>query len=84
MIIKKVTPNIIKGYYGMNPEASKELGVRCPKNTILIDKNLKGRMLTRTIQHEKVESYLMREKGMNYNKAHKIAMSFENQHKMRK
>lgn len=84
MKVLKVNPKRIKGYYGMNPEAGKELGVSCPKNTILVRNDLKGRMLTRTIQHEKVEEYNMRVKGMSYKKADKIAKSFELQHKVKK
>lgn len=82
--IKYVKPKEIKGFYGMNYEASKELGVKCPKNTILIDSSLKGRMKARTIQHEKIESYLMKKKHLNYKKAHNVAMSFEKKHKVKK
>lgn len=77
MKVKYVPSDRIKGYYGMNHEAGKELGVYCPKNTILVDSELKGRMLKRTIAHEKLESYLMKEKGMSYKDADRVAMSFE-------
>lgn len=77
MKIKYVKPKKIKGYFGMNPEASKELGLKCPKNTILIANNLKGRMKKRTIVHEKIESYLMKNKGLRYAKAHMIASKLE-------
>ena len=74
-IVRKAT----RGYYGMNHEAGKELGIKDnpPEGTIYVNPELKGRMLKRTIAHEKVESYLMKEKGMKYNEAHKIAMKWE-------
>ena len=75
----KIVKKKLNGYYGMNHEAGKELGVSCPKDTIYIDKDLKGRMLKRTIAHEKVESYLMRKKGMSYKEADSIAMKWERQ-----
>lgn len=84
MRVKLVKPSVIKGYYGMNHEAGKHLGVSCPKGTILVANNVKGRMFTRTVQHEKVEEYLMREKGLSYNKAHNVAMKFENPKKRKK
>lgn len=75
--IKRVKSKSIKGYYGMNPEAAKELGIKCPKNTILIEDKLKGRMKKRTIAHEKIENYMMKKKGLKYKEAHKIAEKFE-------
>ena len=74
----KVVRKNTRGYYGMNHEAGKELGIKDipPKGTIYVNKELKGRMLKRTIAHEKFESYQM-QNGMNYNKAHKLAMKFE-------
>lgn len=75
----KVIRKAIRGYYGMNHEAGKELRVKKtpPRGTIYVDPKLKGRMLKRTIAHEKIESYLMRHKHLRYGKAHKIAMKFE-------
>lgn len=74
----KVVRRNNRDYYGMNHEAGKELGVRNtpPKGTIYVNKDLKGRMLKRTIAHEKYESYMM-QKGLNYSKAHKLAMKWE-------
>lgn len=68
-----------RGYYGMNHEAGKELGIKNtpPKNTIYVNKELKGRMLKRTIAHEKFEAKLLERTDMPYKKAHKVAMAFE-------
>ena len=82
MRIVKVSSKKLGGkYYGMNPAADKELnaGTGIKKNEIYIDKNLKVRMLKRTIAHEKQEYYLMTKKNMPYNKADKVAMKFERQ-----
>lgn len=75
----KVVRRNIRGYYGMNHEAGKELHIKHtpPEGTIYVQKDLKGRMLKRTIAHEKTESYLMKHDHLKYNKAHKIAMKFE-------
>ena len=75
----KIVRKAIRGYYGMNHEAGTELHIKnIPREgTIYIQKDLKGRMLKRTIAHEKTESYLMKHKHMKYKQAHKIAMKFE-------
>lgn len=75
----KVVRKNIRGYYGMNHEAGKELGIKNtpPKGTVYVDKELKGRMLKRTIAHEKFEAYLMEKKNMKYHDAHNVAMKFE-------
>jgi hypothetical protein len=76
----KIVRKNTRGYYGMNHEAGKQIGVKDvpPKGTIYVSKELKGRMLKRTIAHEKIESsILQRNPDMKYDKAHKIAMSFE-------
>lgn len=69
----------VKGYYGMNHEAAKELNLKDipPKNTIYVEKGLKGHMLKRTIAHEKEEAYQMSHNHLKYNKAHKVAMKWE-------
>lgn len=75
MIIRKN----VRGYYGMNHEAALQIGLKNPPKPgdIYVDKSLKGRMLKRTIAHEKIESYLIRAKGLDYRHAHRIAQSFE-------
>lgn len=73
--VKKRT---IRGYYGMNKPASKELGLKIEMkdNDILIAKSLKGRKKRQVIAHEIHERNLMK-KGMHYKKAHKRALKFE-------
>jgi hypothetical protein len=76
MIIKRKD---LKGkWYGMNYFASKELKLTFPikKNEIYVDKKLKGRMLKRTIAHEKIEVFHMK-RGLKYKKADRIAGKFE-------
>jgi hypothetical protein len=75
----KVVKRNTRGYYGMNHEAGKELGIKDnpPKGTIYVNKELKGRMLKRTIAHEKFEVYLMEHNKDGYEKNHKRAMKFE-------
>lgn len=46
-------------------------------NKVLIDKKLPKKYHKPIILHEKMEAYLMKKKGMKYNKAHKIANAFE-------
>lgn len=76
MKVKRV--NMGNKFYGMNFYANRELkaGFKCKPNEILVDKHLKGRMLKRTIAHEKIEAYNMK-RGLKYKKADKIARKFE-------
>jgi len=76
MKIKRV--NLGSKFYGMNYYANKELKAKfnCKPNEILIDKKLKGRMLKRTIAHEKIECFHMK-RGLRYKKADRIASKFE-------
>ena len=78
-VIKVSSKRLDNKYYGMNYAADKELkahtGIK--PDEIFVDENLKGRMLKRTIAHEKVEYYNMKEKHMPYKKADKIAMKWE-------
>lgn len=75
----RIVRKSIRGFYGMNHYAGKVLKVKAipAKNTLYIRRGLKGRMLKRTIAHEKIEAYLMSKKGMSYRKADKIAQAFE-------
>lgn len=77
----KIIRRDVRGYYGMNHQAATELHLSKkstpPDGTIFVDKDLKGRMLKRTIAHEKEESFLMKHKGMDYKSAHKVAMQWE-------
>ncbi len=75
----RVVRRNVRGYYGMNHEAGKELKVRDvpPDGVIYVDTHLHGRMLKRTIAHEKIEAYLMKHDHLKYRKADKIAMKFE-------
>lgn len=74
----KVRRRNVKGYYGMNNEANKELGlkVEMKDNDILIDKSLKGRKKRQVIMHEVEERKLMK-KGMKYKPAHKKVTKLE-------
>lgn len=74
----KVKRKNIKGYWGMNRPASQELKIEVipPKDTIYIDKSLKGRKKRQVIAHEVYEQEKMK-KGMKYRKAHKKALKFE-------
>jgi hypothetical protein len=65
--------------YGTNYYANKELkeSYRIRPNEIYIEKFLKGRTRRRTIVHEKIEAYMMKEKHLPYKKAHHIALIFE-------
>lgn len=75
----KIIKKDLKGkWFGMNYFASKELKLSFPikKNEIYVDKHLKGRMLKRTIAHEKIECYHMK-RGLRYKQADKIASKLE-------
>jgi len=76
MKVKIVPDKQIKGYWGMNPRASKELHKKCPKNTILVAKSASKLMRKRTIAHEKIEYYHMGRR-LKYKKAHRIAEAFD-------
>ena len=75
----RVVRKNVRGYWGMNHEAGRELNIKNTpdKNTIFVDKSLKGERLKKVVAHEKVESFLMREKGLKYKDAHRIANRFE-------
>ena len=68
----------VRGYFGMNRPAAIALKLKSipPEGTIYVSKELKGRMLKRTIAHEKFEQSLM-ERGVKYKKAHSAAMKWE-------
>jgi len=72
----KAVKHIPKGYLGMNPLAAKELGIPCPKDTILIKKSLSPKQKKLTVAHEKIE-FVQMQRGSNYRKAHKVASSLE-------
>ena len=78
MVLKVRKVNMGSKYYGMNYYANKELkaGYKCHKDEVLVDKKLKGRMLKRTIAHERMEAYHMK-RGLKYRKADNIARKFE-------
>ena len=76
----KILPDKKMGnYWGMNHEAGKELKVKhCPpKGTIYLSDKLAKNRVKKVILHEKVESWLMKNKKYKYNKAHKVANQFE-------
>lgn len=73
MKIKYVSSKILKDYAGMNYLAGKVLGFPIKHNEIYIDKNLSKRNKIRTLKHELAEIKYMK-KGMNYWKAHKLAL----------
>jgi len=75
----KIIRKSIRGYYGMNHEAGKELGIKDtpPRGTIYVDPKLKGRMYKRTVMHEKMEIYLMKKNKDGYEKNHERTMKFE-------
>jgi len=74
----KVVRKNVRGYYGLNRPASRELGLKTqPKdNEVYVDSHLKGRKYRQVVYHEKKERALMN-KGMPYNKAHKKALKGE-------
>lgn len=79
----KVKKKTIKGYYGMNNLASKEINIdenkNIPvpkKNTIFIAKSLKGKKRRKVIAHEVHENELMK-KGEHYKVAHKKSLKYE-------
>jgi hypothetical protein len=74
----KVKQKTVKGYWGMNNSANKELDlqVRMNDNDILIAKSLKGKKKRQVIAHEVEERKLMK-KGMKYKSAHKRALKIE-------
>ena len=75
----KIIRKAVRGYYGMNHEAGRELGIKDtpPRGTIYVDPKLKGRMYKRTVMHEKMEIYLMEHNKDGYEKNHKRTMKFE-------
>ena len=75
----KIVKKNIRGYYGMNHLAGKELKIKCTPsmNTIYINKSLKGRFKRQVIAHEKIELWLMKNKHMKYKTAHNIAEKFD-------
>jgi len=82
MKVKEVK-NIGKGYEGMNPLAAKELGVKCPRNTILVKKSLSPKSKKKTITHEKIE-YKQMKRGLKYRPAHRIATGLTRRKKRRR
>lgn len=69
----------IRGYWGMNHEAGKELHIKNnpPEGTIYINKSLHGIKEKKVIVHEEVESYMMKHNHLKYKDAHRIANKFE-------
>jgi hypothetical protein len=75
--IKKKLPY---GYVGMNYYAAKAKRFKWPhskRNIIIIWEGLDSEAKFHTIQHEKLEMYLMKNKHYSYKKAHQLALKFE-------
>lgn len=68
-------------YWGINPLAAEALHIKCPRNTILIDKNRMGESLV--LKHERHEYSLLKKvkskkkklTGKDYQTAHRKAVS---------
>lgn len=81
-MVKFVKPSDIKGFYGMNYEASKYFHLKgYPKDTIEVDNRLGRNMKKEVIRHELIESSLMK-KGLSYRVADEIATKFEKRKKL--
>lgn len=78
-IIRKVDSKKMGVWAGMNYEADKELDtpLKMKRNEILVDKNLSPKDMRQTVAHEKIEAYWMRERGLKYKDAHKIALAMD-------
>lgn len=76
--VKFVTRKTLADYDGMNDLAAKQMGnKRYPKRTIQLLKNDSQLRKLHTLRHELVERSLIKNKGMHYNDAHKIALKRE-------
>lgn len=76
-IIEKTTKQMC-GYDAMNNKAAKAMGFPWPypKDAVVIDKNLHGKIRRQTIIHEKTEKKKM-EEGEDYWPAHETATAEE-------
>lgn len=79
MSTKIVPQGKIKNYWGMNREAALQIGMKhVPREgEVWISDKLPKSRRNSVIAHEKIESYMIREKGLNYKQAHKVANKFE-------
>ena len=70
------------GFIGMNKYASKAHNIpynhKKPAHTLTVYKKVPHSVRVATINHEKCEAYLMKNKHMSYRKAHYNALRFEN------
>lgn len=67
---------IMCGYAGLHFLVDDNLGLKIPDGEVWIDKNLKGRDLFRTLNHELIEIEEMKN-GKSYWTAHKFALKHE-------
>lgn len=73
------------GYVGMNKFAAKSLHFsfkhKHPEHTIEVKPGYTDNYRKRIIHHEETEEYFMKNKRLNYKKAHALANKFEKEHK---
>lgn len=83
--IEYVKKKLPRGYVGMNLRASKSLHIpfkhQHPTRVIVIWKGLDKKARFHTIEHEKIESYLMKNHKCSYRCAHHKALLFEKKNK---
>jgi hypothetical protein len=75
--VKLVTSKVLEDYAGMNHHAAKDMHFpksKCPKNTILIRRDLMPKAKIQTLDHELYEIDVMSKNGNQYFPAHKKAM----------
>ena len=73
--VKLVTSRVLDDYAGMNPRAAKDMHFNgCPKDAILIRRDLSLRDKDQTLRHEVFEQNEMKRNGGKYYPAHKKAM----------
>ena len=76
--ISLVNTSRLHDYAAMNPAAAKPMGFKkIGHNEILIDKNMNERKKLTSARHELIEFHLMRDLGLNYMQAHRIALQGE-------
>jgi len=75
MKVKNIPDKMLGDFWGMNFYADKELRhpLKTKPDVVYVAASLKGRARRRVVAHEKIEAHLMRDGGLNYADAHKVA-----------
>lgn len=73
--VKVVTSKVLDDYAGMNHRAAKDMHFpNCPKNVILIRRDLPAKDKRQVLRHEIFEESAMKRNGNRYIPAHRKAM----------